>query len=177
MSGSCPPPRVQTPTIPDYPRTHIPPMRSEYGILSSHPLSHVSPGTPSQTDCPWQSHPKRPPCLRRQRRSPHGSRHTVVIQEKLSVDGSTAHGTIAETNGSENDTHSEFGTLRRIPDSVPFSFSVVATEVAERFSYHGQFHSQLSVSLGPTLSNRAVPFLYRNRVSWLISESYLPPTY
>ena len=44
MSRSCPPPRVQTPTIPDYPRTHTPPMRSEYGILSSHPLSRVSPG-------------------------------------------------------------------------------------------------------------------------------------
>ena len=63
--------------------------------------------------------------------------HTALIQEKLSVDGSTAHETIAETNGSENVTHSEFGTLRRIPDSLPFSFSVVDTEVAERFSYHG----------------------------------------
>ena len=36
--------------------------------------------------------------LRRQRRSPHGSRHSIVIQEKLSVE------TIAETNGSENAT-------------------------------------------------------------------------
>ena len=113
-------------------------MYSEYSLKSSYLSSPVSllgahlkptvPGGPTRN-----GHP----VLRRQRRSPHGSRHSIVVQEKLSVDRSATHETIAETNGSENVTYSEFGTLRRIPDSVPFSFSVVAMEIAERFSFYG----------------------------------------
>ena len=63
------------------------------------------------------------------------------VQEKLPVDGSSdAHESLADTlvEGSEDVTHSEFDSLRHIPDSLPLSsFLVVIVEFAERFSYYG----------------------------------------
>jgi hypothetical protein len=62
------------------------------------------------------------------------------VQETKEVDGSSAHGSLPDTlvEGSEDVTHTEFDTLRHIPDSLPISsFLVVIVEFAERFSYYG----------------------------------------
>ena len=62
------------------------------------------------------------------------------IQEKLTVDGSSASESLADTlvEGSDDVTHGEFDTLRHIPDTLPLSsFLVVIIEFAERFSYYG----------------------------------------
>jgi len=66
--------------------------------------------------------------------------HAAPIEEKQEVDGSSVHGSLADTlvEGSEDVTHAEFDTLRHIPDSLPLSsFLVVTVEFAERFSYYG----------------------------------------
>jgi len=66
--------------------------------------------------------------------------HAAPVREKQEVDGSSAHESLADTliEGSEDVTHTEFDTLRHIPDSLPLSsFLVVTVEFAERFSYYG----------------------------------------
>ena len=66
--------------------------------------------------------------------------HAAPIQETKEVDGFSAQDSLADTlvEGSENVTHSEFDTLRHIPDALPISsFLVVLVEFAERFSYYG----------------------------------------
>ena len=147
----CPFPLLRTPTI-QFTVDTQPHQCTQSTIQSLQIRQAPFPLKPSVPDNPTRRWPTTPPT------NENAMAHTAPVQEKLGVDNSSTHETLVVKVPKTSLTRFQRPPPRS--QRPPF-FLVAITELAERFSYHGQFHSRLSVPLGPTFSRRAIPFLIK----------------